>query len=59
MDLDPIAAEEGVFRACWANTGRMSHTDSSMVENSGVKTEIMCLVLEDNSVTSVRSLNPT
>jgi hypothetical protein len=105
MDLDPIAAEEGVFRACWANTGRMSHTDSSQVENSGVKTEIMCLVeeppstaapnpttgtiptvdrfiagseergmfdnvafqphtgnlvvLEDNSVTSVRSLNPT
>src|SRR5262245_46589452 len=105
MDIDPIAAENGVFRACWANTGRMSHTDSSVVENSGVKTEIMCLVenppstfaanpvtgtiptvdrfvagseergmfdnvafqphtgnlvvLEDNSVTSVKSLNPT
>ena len=104
MDIDPIAAEDGVFRACWANTGRMSHTDSSVVENSGVKTEIMCLVenppstaapnpvtgtiptvdrfvtgseergmfdnvafqphtgnlvvLEDNSVTSVKSLNP-
>src|SRR6185436_6359950 len=41
MDIDPIAAEEGVFRACWANTGRMSHTDSSLVENSGVKPEIM------------------
>src|SRR4030095_34416 len=41
---DPIALEDGVFRACWANTGRMSHTDSSLVENSGVKTEIMCLV---------------
>ena len=27
--------ENGVFRACWANTGRMSHTDSSVVENSG------------------------
>src|SRR5215831_6861986 len=104
MDVDPIAAENGVFRACWANTGRMSHTDSSIVENSGVKAEIMCLVenppstaapnpvtgtiptvdrfvvgseqrgmydnvafqphtgnvvlLEDNSVTSVKSLNP-
>jgi secreted PhoX family phosphatase len=104
MDIDPIALEDGVFRACWANTGRMSHTDSSLVENSGVKTEIMCLVenppstfapnpvtgtiptvdrfiagseergmfdnvafqphtgnlvvLEDNSVTTVKSLNP-
>ena len=104
MDIDPIAAEKGVFRACWANTGRMSHTDNSLVENSGVKAEIMCLVenppstaapnpvtgaiptvdrfvvgseergmfdnvafqphsgnlvvLEDNSVTSVKSLNP-
>ena len=104
MDIDPIAEKEGVFRACWANTGRMSHTDSSIVENSGVKAEIMCLVeappstfapnpvtgtipvvdrfvagseergmfdnvafqphtgnlvvLEDNSVTSVKSLNP-
>jgi secreted PhoX family phosphatase len=104
MDIDPIAAEDGVFRACWANTGRMSHTDSSLVENSGVKAEIMCLVenppstaapnpvtgsiptvdrfvagseergmfdnvafqphtgnlviLEDNSVDSVKSLNP-
>jgi hypothetical protein len=44
MDIDPIALEDGIFRACWANTGRMSHTDSSLVENSGVKTEIMCLV---------------
>jgi secreted PhoX family phosphatase len=105
MDVDPIASTNGVFRACWANTGRMSHTDSSLVENSGVKTEIMCLVenppstfapnpvtgtiptvdrfvagsqergmfdnvafqpftrnlvvLEDNSVTSVKSQNPT
>src|SRR5215470_2633132 len=105
MDVDPIALEDGVFRACWANTGRMSHTDSSLVENSGVKAEIMCLVenppstfapnpvtgtiptvdrfiagseergmfdnvafqphtgnlvvLEDNSVTSVKHLNPT
>ena len=104
MDIDPIALEDGIFRACWANTGRMSHTDSSLVENSGVKAEIMCLVenppstfapnpvtgtiptvdrfvvgseergmfdnvafqphtgnlvvLEDNSVTSVKQLNP-
>jgi hypothetical protein len=104
IDIDPIAAEDGVFRACWANTGRMSHTDSSVVENSGVKPQIMCLVenlpstaaptpptgtiptvdrfvagseergmfdnvafqphtgnlviLEDNSVTSVKSVNP-
>src|SRR5262245_31469504 len=105
MDVDPIALEHSVFRACWANTGRMSHTDSSLVENSAVHTEIMCLteqppstaapnpvtgtiptverfvtgseergmydnvafqphtgnlvILEDNSVTSVKSLNPT
>jgi len=104
MDIDPIAMEAGIFRACWANTGRMSHTDSSIVENSAVKAEIMCVVenppstavpapttgtiptvdrfitgseergmydnvafqphtgnlvvLEDNSVTSVKSLNP-
>jgi Alkaline phosphatase PhoX len=44
MDVDPIAAENGVFRACWANTGRKSHTDSSVVENSAVESEIMCLV---------------
>jgi hypothetical protein len=44
IDIDPIAAEKGVFRACWANTGRKSHTDSSLVENSGVESEIMCLV---------------
>lgn len=44
MDTDPIAAERGVFRACWANTGRFSHTDGSVVENSAVQNEIMCLV---------------
>jgi secreted PhoX family phosphatase len=44
MDVDPLAAEDGVFRACWANTGRKSHTDSSLVENSGVESEVMCLV---------------
>jgi len=49
MDIDPIAAEHGVFRACWANTGRHSHTDSSVVENSAVEAEIMCLVEEPPS----------
>jgi secreted PhoX family phosphatase len=44
MDIDPIAAKKGVFRACWANTGRKSHNDSSLIENSGVESEIMCLV---------------
>jgi secreted PhoX family phosphatase len=44
MDVDPVAAKKGLFRACWANTGRKSHTDGSLVENSGVESEIMCLV---------------
>jgi secreted PhoX family phosphatase len=44
MDVDPVALEDGVFRACWANTGRRSHADSSLVENSSVESEIMCLV---------------
>jgi secreted PhoX family phosphatase len=43
MDIDPIAAEKGLLRACWANTGRKSHTDSSVVENGAVESEIMCL----------------
>ena len=43
MDIDPIAAEKGVFRACWADTGRKSHTDSSLVEDSAVEAEVMCL----------------
>jgi len=43
MDIDPIAAESGQLRACWANTGRKSHNDSSLVENSGVESEVMCL----------------
>ena len=44
MDLDPIAKEKGVFRACWANTGRLSHAGASIVENSAVRSEVMCLV---------------
>jgi secreted PhoX family phosphatase len=43
MDIDPIAAEKGVFRACWANTGRTSHAGGSAVENGAVYGEVMCL----------------
>jgi secreted PhoX family phosphatase len=49
MDIDPIAAEEGVFRACWANTGRMSNGFNSLVETGAVNSEIMCLVEEANA----------
>jgi hypothetical protein len=49
MDIDPIAAADGVFRACWANTGRMSHAAASLVENGAVNSEIMCLVEEPPS----------
>jgi secreted PhoX family phosphatase len=59
MDIDPIAAEDNVFRACWANTGRMSHTDSSLVENSGVKAEIMCLVENPPSTAAPNPLTGT
>ena len=49
MDVDPIALEEGVFRVCWANTGRMSHVGGGLVENGAVYSEIMCLVEEPPS----------
>jgi len=49
MDIDPIAAEEGVMRACWANTGRLSHASGSLVENSAVHGEVMCLTEEPPS----------
>src|SRR5262249_43626691 len=49
MDLDPVAAAKGVFRACWANTGRMSHAGGTTVENSAVYGEIMCLTEEPPS----------
>jgi hypothetical protein len=54
MDIDPIAGASGSFRACWANTGRKSHTDSSVVENSAVESEIMCLTENPPS-----AFNPT
>jgi len=49
MDIDPIARENGVFRACWANTSRASHSGGSLVENSAVRSEVMCLVEEPPS----------
>lgn len=49
MDIDPVALAKGVFRACWANTGRKSHTANSVVEDSAVQSEIMCLTEEPPS----------
>lgn len=49
MDIDPIALEAGVFRACWANTGRESHSGGSSVENSAVYGEVMCVTEEPPS----------
>jgi hypothetical protein len=54
MDVDPIAAAKGVFRVCWANTGRLSHNDDSIVEDSGVQAEVMCLTENPPS-----TFNPT
>jgi secreted PhoX family phosphatase len=59
MDIDPIAAEDGVLRACWANTGRKSHNDSSLVENSGVESEIMCITENPPSVNDPTPLTGT
>jgi secreted PhoX family phosphatase len=49
MDVDPIALEDGAFKVCWANTGRRSHTDGSVVETSAVESEVMCLTEEPPS----------
>jgi len=49
MDIDPIARANGVFRACWANTGRTNFAGGSAVENSAVNGEIMCLTEEPPS----------
>ena len=38
-----------MVRACWANTGRRSHTADSIVENSAVQSEVMCLTEEPPS----------
>jgi len=57
MDIDPIAAENGVFRACWANTGRMSHGFGSLTETGAVNAEIMCLI-EDVSAAAPTGTTP-
>jgi secreted PhoX family phosphatase len=49
MDVDPIALAKGVFRVCWANTGRLSHAGGSAVENGAVYGEVMCLTEEPPS----------
>jgi secreted PhoX family phosphatase len=49
MDIDPIAARNGVFRACWANTGRLNFAGGSLVENSAVHGEVLCLVEEPSA----------
>ena len=49
MDIDPIALAKGVFRACWANTGRLDFGGGSKVENSGIYGEVMCLTEEPPS----------
>jgi len=59
MDIDPIAAEAGVLRACWANTGRKSHNDSSLVENSAVESEVMCITENPPSVNDPTPLTGT
>jgi secreted PhoX family phosphatase len=49
MDVDPVAAADGVFRACWANTGRLNFAGGSIAENSAVHGEVMCLVEEPSA----------
>jgi len=51
MDVDPIAAANGVFRACWANTGRLNFAGGSIRENSAVHGEILCVVDEPSTAT--------
>jgi secreted PhoX family phosphatase len=49
MDVDPIAAASDVFRACWANTGRLNFGGGSLVENSAVHGEILCIAEEPSA----------
>lgn len=49
MDIDPVARDNGVFRACWANTGRLNFAGGSTVENSAVSGEVMCVVEEPST----------
>jgi len=52
MDIDPVAKADGVFRACWANTGRLNFGGDTVVENSAVHGEVLCLVEEPNTTAS-------
>lgn len=56
MDIDPIAAADGVFRACWANTGRMSHGAGSLVETGAVNSEIMCMIEEPSATATTGTI---
>ena len=49
MDLDPVAAADGAFRACWANTGRLNFGGGTLTENSAVHGEVMCITEEPNA----------
>jgi hypothetical protein len=49
MDVDPVARANGVFRACWANTGRLNFGGDTVEENSAVHGEVMCLVEEPSA----------
>lgn len=59
MDIDPIAAHEGTFRACWANTGRVSQAGGSTVENAAVNAEVMCLTEEPRGFGRSRVRQPS
>ena len=49
MDLDPAAAADGVFRACWANTGRLNFAGGTLSESSAVHGEVMCITEEPSA----------
>jgi hypothetical protein len=53
MDLDPLAAEQGVKRVCWTNTGNMTNGPGSAVEGAANYGELLCLEDErDDSATT-------
>jgi secreted PhoX family phosphatase len=53
MDLDPLAAEQGVKRVCWTNTGNMTNGAGSAVEGAANYGELLCLEDEpDDSATT-------
>jgi secreted PhoX family phosphatase len=51
MELDPMAAEKGIIRICWTNTGRMTNGWNSEIENGHNYGEVLCLVDEPQSNT--------